>query len=114
MDVFYGIGEAPIYPVLPGRILEIGRDTLGFFVEVDHGYNVASKTSGMGAVSDSLSVGDSVGIGSVLGRLLPKDSAMFFLTVRQNGQFVRWTDFYALTHPVLPDSLSSFEKSIGF
>ena len=39
---------------------------------------------------------------------------MFFLTVRQNGQFVRWTDFYALTHPVLPDSLSSFEKSIGF
>lgn len=114
MDVFYGIGEAPIYPVLPGRILEIGRDTLGFFVEVDHGYNVASKTSGMGTVSDSLSVGDSVGIGSVLGRLLPKDSAMFFLTVRQNGQFVRWTDFYALTHPVLPDSLSSFEKSIGF
>ena len=114
MDVFYGIGEAPIYPVLPGRILEIGHDTLGFFVELDHGYNVASKTSGMGVLGDSLSVGDSVGVNSILGRLLPKDSAMFFISVRLNGQFVRWTEFYSLTHPVLPDSLLSFEKSIGF
>lgn len=114
MDVFYGIGEAPIYPVLPGRVLEMGHDSLGFFVALDHGYNVVSKTSGMGVLSDSLSVGDSVGVASVLGRLSPKDSATFFLSVRQNGLFIRWTEFYALSHPVLPESLSSFEKSIGF
>lgn len=114
MDVFLGIGEAPIYPVLSGRILETGRDSSGFFVEIDHGYNVMSRTSGMGVLGDSLSVGKSIDMNTVLGRLSPKDSAVFFLSVRQNGQFVRWTDFYALTHPVLPDSILSFEKTIGF
>ena len=114
MDVFLGIGEAPIYPVLSGRILETGRDSSGFFVEIDHGYNVMSRTSGMGVLGDSLSVGKSIDMNTVLGRLSPKDSAVFFLSVRQNGQFVRWTDFYASTHPVLPDSILSFEKTIGF
>ena len=114
MDVFYGIGEAPIYPVLPGRVLETGRDSLGYFVEIDHGDNVTSRTSGMGVASDSLSVGDTVGVKSILGRLMPKDSALFFLTVRLNGQFVRWNDFYASTHPVAPDSISAFEKELGF
>ena len=113
-DVFLGIGEAPIYPVLDGRVLEMGRDSSGYFVEIDHGYNVTSKTSGMGALSDSLAVGDSVNKKSVLGRLAPKDSAAFFLTVRQNGQFVRWSDFYASTHPIVPDSIVAFEKHIGF
>lgn len=114
MDVFMGIGEAPIYPVLSGRVIEVGRDSSGFFVEIDHGYNVTSRTSGMGAPSDSLSVGDRIEMSTVLGRLSPKDSAAFFLSVRLNGQFVRWTDFYASTHPVLPDSIESFEKSFGF
>ena len=114
MDVFSGIGEAPIYPVLSGRVLETGRDSLGYFVEIDHGYNVTSKTSGMGVLGDSLSVGDTVGIESVLGRLSPKDSATFFLSVRLNGQFVRWSDFYASTHPVALDSLAAFEKLNGF
>jgi hypothetical protein len=114
MDVFSGVGEAPIYPVLAGRVLETGHDSLGYFVEIDHGYNVTSKTLGMGAPNDSLSVGDTVGVQSVLGRLSPKDSATFFLSVRLNGQFVRWNDFYASTHPVALDSLASFEKLNGF
>ena len=114
MDVFSGVGEAPIYPVLAGRVLETGHDSLGYFVEIDHGYNVTSKTLGMGAPNDSLSVGDTVGVQSVLGRLSPKDSATFFLSVRLNGQFVRWSDFYASTHPVALDSLASFEKLNGF
>lgn len=114
MDVFSGIGEAPIYPVLSGRVLESGRDSLGYFVEIDHGYNVSSKTSGMGSLNDSLSVGDTVDVMSMLGRLSPKDSATFFLSVRLNGQFVRWNEFYASTHPVSPDSLAAFEKLNGF
>jgi hypothetical protein len=68
----------------------------------------------MGALNDSLSVGDSVGVQSVLGRLSPKDSATFFLSVRLNGQFVRWNEFYASTHPVSPDSIVAFEKMNGF
>ena len=114
MDVFSGIGEAPIYPVLSGRVLETGHDSLGYFVEIDHGYNVTSKTLGMGALGDSLSVGDTVGMESVLGRLSPKDSATFFFSFCLNGQFVRWSDFYASTHPVALDSLASFEKLHGF
>jgi hypothetical protein len=114
MDVFMGIGEAPIYPVLAGRVLDVGRDSSGFFVEIDHVYNVTSRTSGMGAPSDSLSVGDKIELNTVLGRLSPKDSAAFFLSVRLNGQFVRWTDFYASAHPVPPDSIESFEKTFGF
>ena len=113
-DVFMGIGEAPIYPILSGRVLDQGKDSSGYFVEIDHGYNVTSKTSGMGSLGDSLKVGALVNAETVLGRLLPRDSAAFFLTVRQNGQFVRWSDFYASTHPVVPDSLASFEKHIGF
>ena len=114
MDVFQGIGEAPVYPVLSGKILEKGHDSSGYFVEIDHGYNVESKMSGMGSLNDSLSVGDMVDDSTVLGRLFPRDSAMIFLTVRQNGQFVRWSEFYASTHPIAPDSIESFEKSIGF
>ena len=114
MDEFRGIGEAPIYPVLSGRILDAGRDSSGFYVEIDHGYNVTSRTSGMGTPGDSLSVGDEVDMNTMLGRLLPRDSASFYLSVRLNGQFVRWTEFYASTHPVLPDSILAFEKMIGF
>ena len=113
-DVFLGIGEAPIYPILLGRVLDMGHDSSGYFVEIDHGYNVTSKTSGMGSLNDSLSVGDTVGVLSMLGRLSPKDSATFFLSVRLNGQFVRWNEFYASTHPVSPDSLAAFEKLNGF
>lgn len=113
MDVFYGIGEAPIQPILPGIVLAMGKEESGFFVEIDHGFNVTSKTSGMGFISETLAVGDSIKADAVLGRLSPQDSSTFFLAVRQNGHFVRWDDFYAAAHPVQKDALLDFEKSLG-
>lgn len=113
MDEFRGIGEAPIQPILPGIVLATGKDETGYFVEIDHGFNVTSKTSGMGSVMDSLAVGDSVKAGSAIGRLSPQDSSSFFLTVRQNGLFIRWDDFYAAAHPLDMEDLMAFEKSLG-
>lgn len=112
-DVFIGVGEAPIYPVLPGVVLDVGKDSLGYFVEIDHGDNVTTKTSGMGYLAKPLSVGDSVPAGVSMGCLLPRDSAAFFLTVRQNGLFVRWNDFYGYSHPVDSSSIAIFRKRIG-
>ncbi|MCQ2108291.1 MAG: M23 family metallopeptidase [Fibrobacter sp.] len=114
MDVFRGIGEAPIQPILPGIILSMGKDSLGYFMEIDHGFNVTSKTSGMGFLKENLMVGDSIKAGTTIGRLSPQDSSAFFLTVRQNGLFVRWNDFYAAAHPVQQNVVAEFEKSLGF
>lgn len=111
-DVFIGEGEAPIFPVLPGVVLGIGKDSLGYFVEIDHGDNVTTKTSGMGYWTKPLSVGDTVLADVPMGRLLPQDSAAFFLTVRQNGLFVRWNDFYGYSHPVDSSSIAIFKKRI--
>ncbi len=114
MDVFRGIGEAPIHPILPGIVISTGKDTLGYFVEVDHGFNVTSKTSGMGSLNENIAIGDSVKQNSSIGKLSPQDSSSFFLSVRQNGLFVRWNDFYATAHPVGAKTVESFEKSLGF
>lgn len=114
MDVFQGIGEAPIYPVLAGKVLDTGKDSVGYFIELDHGNNVTSRSSGMGSLGKTFAKGDTVGVETVLGRFPPKDSAVFFLTVRQNGQFIRWVDFYESAHPVTKDSLLAFEKGNGF
>lgn len=114
MDVFRGIGEAPVYPVLAGKVLATGKDSLGYFVDIDHGYNVTSRTSGLGVLNENLSVGGEVLFETRLGSLPPQDSATFFLTIRQNGLFVRWNDFYGATHPVLEKDLAVFEKRLGF
>lgn len=113
MDVFRGIGEAPIQPILPGIILSMGKDSSGYFVEIDHGFNVTSKTSGMGFLKENLMVGDSIKAGTAIGRLSPQDSSAFYLTVRQNGLFIRWDDFYAAAHPVQQNVVAEFEKSLG-
>jgi len=114
MDVFRGIGEAPVHPVLSGRVLATGKDSLGYFVDIDHGYNVTSRTSGLGVLNENLSVGSEVLFETRLGSLLPQDSSVFFLTIRQNGLFVRWNEFYEASHPVQEKDLKSFEKSLGF
>ncbi|MCF0221216.1 MAG: M23 family metallopeptidase [Fibrobacter sp.] len=114
MDVFSGIGEAPIQSVLPGIVLATGKDSLGYFVEIDHGFNVTSRTSGIGFMKEQLAAGDSIKAGSDIGRLSPQDSSAFYLTVRQNGLFVRWSDFYAAAHPIPQERVSEFEKSLGF
>ncbi|MCF0225464.1 MAG: M23 family metallopeptidase [Fibrobacter sp.] len=113
-DVFSGVGEAPIRSILPGIVLASGRDSTGFFVELDHGNNVTSKTSGMGSLIDSLSVGDTVVTSDAIGRLLPKDSSSFYLSVRRNGLFVRWKDFYESSHPITQKEIAAFEKNLGF
>lgn len=114
MDVFRGIGEAPVHPVLSGKVLGTGKDSLGYFVDIDHGYNVMSRTSGLGSLNDEVKVGSEVFFETRLGSLPPQDSATFFLTVRQNGLFVRWTDFYEATHPVQDEHIRAFVKSLGF
>lgn len=113
-DVFCGEGESPVYPVLSGVVLEVGKDSFGYFVEINHGNNVTTRTSGMGFWSTPLSVGDSVYADVPVGRLMPQDSATFFLTVRRNALFVRWNDFYGSTHPVDSSSIAIFKKKIGF
>lgn len=114
MDVFRGIGEAPIQAILSGIILSTGKDSTGYFVEIDHGFNITSKTSGMGFLMDGLAVGDSVKVGSAIGRLSPQDSSAFYLAVRQNGLFIRWDDFYAAAHPVLQNAVAEYLESLGF
>lgn len=114
MDVFRGIGEAPVHPVLVGRVIATGKDSLGYFVDLDHGYNVTSRTSGLGSINETLSVNSEVLLETRLGSLPPQDSATFFLTIRQNGLFVRWSEFFQATHPVDIKEMETFEKSLGF
>lgn len=109
-DVFRGVGEAPIHAVLPGRVLDLGKDSLGYFVEIDHGNNISSRTSGMGLPADSLKVGDSVKVDVPVGRLAPMDSSEFYLDLRENGRFVRWKDFYAEAYPFSSDEIASFVR----
>lgn len=114
MDVFRGLGEAPVHPVLAGKVLATGKDSLGYFVDIDHGYNVESRTSGLGSLNEELKVGGDVLFDTRLGSLPPQDSATFFLTVRQNGLFVRWSEFYEASHPAQDSDILAFEKKLGF
>lgn len=110
MDVFRGVGEAPIHAVLPGRVLDLGKDSMGYFVEIDHGNNVSSRTSGMGLLTDSLKVGDSVKVDVPVGRLAPMDSSEFYLSIRENGRFVRWKEFYGEAYPFTAEEVASFVR----
>lgn len=107
-DVFRGVGEAPVHPILSGRVLETGKDSLGYFVEIDHGNNIVSLTSGLGLLNDSLSVGDSVNADIPVGKLAPLDSSAFFLKIRENGKFIRWKDFYAEAYPISKEEIKNF------
>ena len=59
-------------------------------------------------------VGRMLSVKDAVGRLSPQDSASFFLTLRQNGLFVRWKDFYKLTHPVDSAQIAIFKKHLPF
>lgn len=122
-DVLRGIGEAPVHPVLPGRILNEGRDSLGYFIEIDHGNNITSRMWGMLAFVDAnfsfadtsavMQARDSVDLNSIVGRLAPVDSATFFLRIRRNGSFVRWDEFYRETHPLDSAKIAKFKEEVG-
>jgi Membrane-bound metallopeptidase len=113
-DVFKGLGEAPIYPVLPGIVLEAGRDSLGMFVELNHGNGITSRMFGIGSWKMAPTVGKKLSVKDAVGRLSPQDSSSFFLTVRKNGLFVRWKDFYKSTHPVDSAQIAIFKKNLPF
>ena len=49
---------------------------------------------------------------SIVGRLAPRDSATFYLTVRHNGFFVRWADLYSQTHPLDSAEIAKFLQKI--
>ena len=116
-DAFYGLGEAPLHPILPGVVLDAGRDSMGLYVEIDHGNNVFSKMSGMTPYASgegvSVKVGDTVTIESWIGRIPPRDSAACYLSIRRNGLFLRWTDFYAAAHPLDSVGISNFLERTG-
>lgn len=107
-DVFRGIGEAPVYAILPGKVQDLGKDSLGYFVDIDHGNNITSRTSGLGLRNESLSQGDSIRIDVPIGRLAPLDSAVFYLSVRESGRFVRWKDFYQEAYPASDKEIRTF------
>lgn len=113
-DVFHGLGEAPVYPILPGVVLESGKDSLGYFVELNHGGGWSSRVFGLGSWNSAPAVGATLPMDKPVGRLSPHKSASFFLTVRQNGRFVRWNDFFKSTHPVDSARIAIFEKSLDF
>jgi hypothetical protein len=110
-DEFLGPGEAPLHPILPGVVVAAGKDSVGSFVEFDHGNNVVSRISG---ITLGASVGDTVDVNSVVGRLPPRDSAAFFLSVRRNGLFVRWADFYKSCHLADSVEIAKFRSQVGF
>ena len=115
-DEIRGLGEAPVYPVLPGKVLASGKDSTGYFVVIDHGDNITSRMSGMFRYerdSVSLNPGDSVGTSIQVGRLAPRDSSAVHLTMRRNGHFVRWNEFYGESHPVDSLKISKFKEQIG-
>ena len=64
--------------------------------------------------TEDLKVGDSVGVATTVGRLAPRDSSTFFLSVRRNGLFVRWKDFYSEAHPLDSAEIARFVKDIDF
>ena len=116
MDKLCGVGEAPVRPILAGNVLTAGKDSLGYYVEIDHGYNVISKMSGLFRYdkdSISLAPGVPVDAHALVGRLAPKDSSAIYMTIQRNGHFVRWNEFFAESHPVDSLKISKFKEQIG-
>lgn len=112
-DLFMGIGEAPVYPVLPGRVVSVSRDSAGFDVLLYHGGNLFTRSSGLSMLSPGIGRGASVLENEPLGRLAPSDSAVFFLEVLRNGRFVRWDDFFRSSHVATAFDVERFRAELG-
>lgn len=113
-DQFMGIGESPVYPIMPGRVVSVSKETAGYTVELDHGGNLMTRSTGLSSLGEGITRGVQVSSLMAIARLAPKDSATFNLEVIRNGKFVRWDAFFSEAHPV-PDSLfATFRKGIGF
>ncbi len=99
-DQFLGLQNSQVYSVLPGRVVSVGKDAAGYVVELDHGGNLLTRSSGHAGIAQGIVPGASVKGFSPLGRLAAADSASLYFEVIRNGKFVRWNDFYAETHVV--------------
>jgi hypothetical protein len=103
-DLFIGLGESPVRAILPGKIVQLQRDSTNQMVRVYHGRLLFAKYSGLVQVPDSLQEGAWVAQGQVLGRLQARDSAGFYLQILQNGRFKRYSDVLA-THTAKGEGL---------
>lgn len=99
-DLFLGLQNSPVISVLPGRVISVSKNSNGYVVELDHGGNLLTRSSGLASVAQGIVPGASVKGFSTLGRLAAVDSASLYFEVIRNGKFVRWKDFYAETHAV--------------
>jgi hypothetical protein len=63
--------------------------------------------------SVSFEPGSWVDLQTLVGRIAPRDSSAIYLTIRRNGHFVRWNDFFAESHPVDSAKISKFKEQIG-
>ncbi|PJJ42015.1 hypothetical protein [Hallerella succinigenes] len=113
-DLFMGIGEAPVYPILPGYVISVSKDSLGYKLYLDHGGNLFSRVSGLSQIAADIEAGKRLEQDDALGRLAPNDSAVLFLEVLRNGRFVRWDDFYKKTHVADAADVKLFLSEIEF
>lgn len=113
-DQFRGIGESPVFPVLPGRVLSITKDVQGFSVELDHGDNLYSRSSGLASIYNGVAIHTRLGTETPIGRLSAQDTATFHLEILRNGKFVRWQDFWRESHPVPSELFATFRSTLGY
>ena len=113
-DLFIGIGEAPVLPILAAEIVSVEKDSLGYKIFLNHGGNLFSRVSGISLISPGIQAGAKIQADDVLGRLSPSDSSAFFLEVLRNGRFVRWDDFYRETHVAEANYVTRFRMDAGF
>ncbi|MFA6834999.1 MAG: hypothetical protein WCR04_01180 [Fibrobacteraceae bacterium] len=112
-DLFMGIGEAPVYPVLPARVMDVSKDSSGFSLLLDHGGNLFSRVSGLFSLFPGIEKNVRIAPYNPIGRLASKDSSVFFLEILRNGRFMRWDDFYLSCHVATEDDLVFFRKDFG-
>lgn len=113
-DLFMGIGEAPVFPILPARVVSVSKDSSGYGLLLDHGGNIFSRVSSLFALSPEVREGALLSESEPVGRLAPSDSAVVFIEVLRNGRFVRWDDFFRASHVVSASDVRQFRSELGF
>lgn len=112
-DLFMGIGEAPVYPILPAEVVAVFKDSSGYGLLLNHGGNLFSRVSELFQLSPDIRKGVKVSLNEPLGRLAPSDSAVFFLEVLRNGRFVRWDDFFKGSYVADLQDVERFRRELG-
>lgn len=112
-DLFMGIGEAPIYPVMPAEVVSVFKDSSGYGLLLNHGGNVFSRVSELFQISPGIREGEKVAVNEPLGRLAPSDSAVFFLEILRNGRFVRWDHFFKDSYVADSRDVERFRRELG-